>query len=85
MAGAKLPPQRQFVAFSWLSPASCTSAEIASVLPTNDILVSSFVFVKILFITMLSFGLYELLWLRQVWIHAGQESFLLGRRVCLLV
>ncbi len=49
---------------SWLSLASCSSAELASVSPTNAIVISSLINVKILFITMLSFVLYVLLWLR---------------------
>jgi len=46
MAGDKPPPQRQFVALDWLSLASCSWAEPASVSPADTILVDCLIIVK---------------------------------------
>ena len=75
MADVKPPPQRQFVALGWLSLASCSSTEPACVLPTNTIVISSFIIVEVLFIMMLSFWLYVLLWRREFGISLGKDSF----------
>ena len=77
-----LPPQRQFVALSWLSLAGCTSAEPASVLPTNLNGIRSFLSVKPLFITMLFSWPFERLWQRLISRPAEHESLPPGREVC---
>ena len=66
----------------WLSLVGCTSTEPTSVSPADTILVSSFIFVKLLFIMMPSAELCELLWLRRV-SHLGRHgSFRIGLGVC---
>ena len=81
MADVFLPPQRPFVALGWVSLAGYTSAEPASVWPTRRIVVTGSIIVNCRLITMLSFGLDELLGRRPVLIHAEPGSFRLGLRV----